>query len=567
MNIHPRKCKMCGKEFTPNSCHQVYCKRPHYRICPICGKSYLETNVEKFKNPPTACSKECKVKKIQATSLKRYGITAPGNNPEARTKARQTMNDKYGVDYAQQSKQIKQKSIDTWISKYGVDNPQKAQQVRAQTIQTNINKYGSISYLSSDEGKEKIDSVLLDKYGTTIPLRNEKIKQHWIETNISKYGTTNPLGNEEVREKCKQTSLDIYGTEYPQSSEIVKQRVKDTFMRNYGVDNCFKAKEVIDKIHKTFYEKYKANGPLQVEEIAARIRNTNMKRYGVPYYVMLPNVAKSSGRISSINRNIQRRLREFGIDGQLEYAVDKKSYDIYIPQGDILLEINPSYTHSTAGNHWNPSGIDKNYHLNKTLLAEHNGYRCMHLWDWDCSSKFISLLTTKNIIYDKVNIEVIDKEEANEFIQKYSLYDISNTPNVIYLGARYKSKVICLIGFRLLDVLAKTWDITCIEHRFNYNVYNGNQQILNYFIEKYTPNKIIGYADYSKSNGEILENLRFTYVRFVLPNKIWSKGRHAIIDSPYIVETAMIEDGWLPVYNCGYKVYECLPNKMAHRPI
>ena len=556
MTFPNKKCKMCGLEFTPNSSHQIYCKRAHYMICPICGKSYLETNVEKFKRPPTACSKECKVKRIQQTSIDRYGILTPGNNPNARKKSKQTMRDKYGVDYAQQSKAIKQKSINTYLDRYGVDNPQKNKQIRHKTENTNIERYGSKTYLNSEKGKAKIDDIMIDKYGTTVPLRNEEIKQHWIETNIERYGETNPAKNKDVKEKAKQTSLGRYGTEHPQSSEIIKQRVKDTFMRNYGVDNCFKAKPIIDKIHKTFYDKYGVDNPRKAEEIIKKIENTSMKRYGVPYYIMLPNVAKSSGRISNINRNILNKLNEADINGQLEFTLGRKSYDIHIPQGNILIEINPSYTHTTIGNHWNEQGIDKHYHLSKTVLAEEEGYRCMHLWDWDCVSKFINLLTTKNIIYDKVTIEMMEECEAKEFIKQYSLYDVSEDINVIYIGVRYKTKIICLIGFKLIDVLTKTWDITCVEHRFNYNVYDGNRKILNYFVEKFKPNKVTAYADYSKSNGEMLDNLGFTYTRFILPNKIWSKGRHAIIDDSSILDEAMINDGWLPVYNCGYKVYE-----------
>lgn len=557
VNIAMRKCKFCGKEYKPNSAFQSYCKGPHYMICPVCGKEYCVTNNDKLKSPPTACSQECKFKRVRQTSIDKYGIPAPGNNAEAREKSKKTMQERLGVDYAMQSEKVREKSKESLIEKYGVDNAQKNPEVRNKTEQTNIKKYGSKTYLTSEEGKEKIDSILLDKYGTTAPLRNEEIRAHWKQTNIEKYGVDNPAKSEQIREKIIQSSLIKYGTQYPVQSAQVRAKMKDTFIRNYGVDNPFKSREIIDKIHKTFYDKYNVHGVMHVEEIASRIRETNMKRYGVPYYVMLPNVAKSSGRISNLNRKIAEKLKESGIDTQLEFSIGGKSYDILIPQGNILLEVDPSYTHSIVGNHWNPKGIPQNYHLKKTISAEENGYRCMHLWDWDCISKFINLLTTKNIIYDKVQPEIIDNEDAKSFIEQYSLYDAPiDFYNTKYVGIRYKSKLICLIGFNLDDILKRTWTITCIEHRFNYNVYTGYKKILDYFIEKFKPSKITAYADYSKSNGELLENLEFEYVRFMLPNQIWSKGRHAIIDDYTITSDAMLEDGWLPVYNCGYKVYK-----------
>lgn len=556
-------CKICGKEFMPNSAHQVYCKDTHYRICPICGKSYAENNLDKFKYPPTTCSVECRVKKRTQTSLEKYGISAPGNNPDARRKAKQTMNDRYGVNYAQESKEIRKKSINTWIENYGVDNPQKCADIQKKTADTNIERYGSKSYLTSKEGKEVIDEIMLNKYGTTVPLRNPSIQDRQIATNIERYGIEYPILLPEMREKAKQTSLQKYGTEYPQSSEIVKQRTKDTFIRNYGVDNCFKSKEIIEKIHKAFFEHYGVDAVMNSPEIADRIRETNMKRYGVPYGIMLSKARKSSGVISKTNRNIIAKLNTIGISTKPEHTIGNQSYDIYIPQSNMLIEIDPTYTHNTVGNHWNSNGISKDYHLKKTLQAIDAGYRCIHLWDWDSSDKFISSLTTGTIIYNKLYPEIINKTEATEFIQQYSLYDVTrNIQNIAYIGIRYKSKLMLIMGFKQTDPLLNTWELVCIENRFNYKVHNGNQIILDEFIHNYNPSKITCYVDFSKSNGEILENLGFEYTQFVLPNKIWSKGRHAIIDSPTIIPDAMILDHWLPVYNCGYKVYE----KYLHTP-
>lgn len=555
MNIAARKCKVCGEEFIPNSCYQMYCKRPHYRICPVCGKSYVETNLGKFKRPPTACSQKCKFKRVRKTSMEKYGVPAPGNNPSAREKSKKTMQERYGVDYAQSSKEIRKKSIATFMDKYGVDNPQKNAEIKNKTKNTNMQKYGSECYLNSEEGKAKISKTMLDRYGTTTPLRNKKINENWKYTNIQKYGVDNPAKSEEVRQKMKETSLMKYGTEYPMSSDIVKQRIKDTFIRNYGVDNCFKSEEIIAKIKQSFWNKYHAHGPLAVEEIASKIRKTNMQKYGVPYYIMLPNISKSSGRISKINEEIAEKIRKLDIQVRMEYSIGKHSYDLYIPQAQLLIEVDPSYTHSTAGNHWNNAGIDKNYHLQKTIFAEEHGYRCVHLWDWDCVSKFINSLTIKNIIYESIEPLVLDRDDAERFVHTYSLYNIDKMDNIIYIGIKYKSKLINVIGFRQRDTITNEWEIVCIECRFNYTVYNANSSILAFFIKQFNPTKITAYADYSKSNGEILESLGFEYNRFILPNKIWSKGHHAIVDDN-ITSEIMIEDHWLPVYNCGYKVYE-----------
>lgn len=555
--LSSRKCQICNKEFIPDSAHQKYCKELHYRVCPICGKLYLERNLDKFKYPPTTCSMECRVVKRTKTSLAKYGITAPGNNPAAREKSKQTMNIRYGVNYAQESKEIKKKSENTWLSKYGVNNPQKCDTVKEKTKNTNLKKYGSASYLNSEVGKQNISKIMMQRYGTTVPLRVPKIRQKQLNTNVRKYGVAYPTQLAKIKEKAKQTSLHRYGTEYPQSSEIIKQRIKDTFIRNYGVDNCFKSEKIIHKIKDSFYAHYGVHSVMEAEEIAAKIRATNMQKYGVPYYVMLPQVSKASGRISKKNKLILDKINGLGIKGYPEYSIGHYSYDIYIPQGNVLIEVNPTYTHSTVGNHWNVSGIDKSYHLNKTIFANKSGYRCMHLWDWDCVSKFINALTIRHTLHPSTPPEKISRVESVTFIRKYSLYDITeNIPNILFIGIRHKTKLITLMGFRQIDPILNSWELLCIENRFNYAISGGNKQILDTFITQYNPSKIVAYADFSKTNGESLENLGFEYTQFVLPTKVWSKGRHAITDNPTINPDQMLEDHWLPIYNCGYKVYE-----------
>lgn len=126
--MNKKICKFCNKEFIPKTNNQIYCKGPHYMNCPICNKKYIITNNEKLKNSPTACSYTCRTIKRTQTSLKKYGCTAPGNNPEARKKASQTMINTLGVPYAMMSPKVREKSKKTLLKKYGVDNIMKSKQ-------------------------------------------------------------------------------------------------------------------------------------------------------------------------------------------------------------------------------------------------------------------------------------------------------------------------------------------------------------------------------------------------------------------------------------------------------
>ena len=47
-------CKECGKPFEPDNPHQKYCKRDHYRPCPICGN---DVKIKYLSDPTPRC--EC----------------------------------------------------------------------------------------------------------------------------------------------------------------------------------------------------------------------------------------------------------------------------------------------------------------------------------------------------------------------------------------------------------------------------------------------------------------------------------------------------------------------------
>lgn len=62
MPLMKKKCLCCGLEFETYKSQKMYCDRPHYLPCPICGKPVLKKDKD-FTRQPTCCSKECTVEK------------------------------------------------------------------------------------------------------------------------------------------------------------------------------------------------------------------------------------------------------------------------------------------------------------------------------------------------------------------------------------------------------------------------------------------------------------------------------------------------------------------------
>ena len=561
---HKKICAFCGKEFLPKSNFQKYCKGPHIRICPVCGKEYEETNSDNLKRPPHACSYECRAKKTRQTSLERYGCVAPGNNEDARKKAKATMQERFGVDYAMQSETIRKKSVATNIKKYGVENPQQNESIKQKTIKTNRERYSGTGF-QSEELLNKYKDTMIDIYGVTSPIQSQQIRQDIMNTMQDRHGAPWFSQSEEYKDKCHTTSLAKYGAEHWMQTDECKQKCKDTWLRNYGVDNPSKSPIVIAKIKQAFIDKYGTDGLLNVAEIREKIQKTCMERYGVPYGVLTPQAQKHNGAISNQNKQVMKLLDDAGLSYQSEFNLENKSFDIKILYSNILIEIDPSYTHSIELTHWNTS-VSDTYHIKKTMLANKHGYQCYHIFDWDDRKKFIKSLTKKkDIEIDQYYISEVDELTASEFYCKYSIY-IPDTKYAIHIGlfSKKNNMLLQVSSFRFIDISNCRWQLCANSTKFQINVINGLQSIIDHFVKYYDPAEIIALCDLAKSNGSMFESCGFKELSKEPPRLIWSRYRAAISNdnvknqtklSDEQIYSMMINNKYLPVYDCGYKVY------------
>lgn len=434
VKLATRICKFCGKEFIPNSAKQVYCKGPHIRKCPICGKDYIEDNVENLKRPEVACSYKCRAKATRDTSLKKYGVVAPGNNKEAREKAKQTTLEHLGVEYAMQSKEVRDKSKKTLIERYGVDNASK-------------------------------------------------------------------------------------------SREIIEKRME-----------------------------------------------TNIKKYGHPAAFMLPE-NQCHSPISKTNRRFAEKLESVGIHYIFEKRVSHKYYDLYLPDLNILIEINPTYTHNSYHNHYLDCGLDKYYHRDKSKLAEYNGFRCIHVFDWDDQDKLIAMLNPDKYVIGARECQIyrINNTVGSKFLSDYHLNGTGRL-QILYLGLVYKGEIVQVIAFGK-SRYNKNYNNELIRMCTHpkYRIVGGFERLFRYATVNYGIDNIVTYCDYSKFSGLSDINLGMKYVRSNPPNLIWSKDGLKISDNLLNAkghknilrnsnldndrDISMLNDGWLPIYDCGTKVF------------
>ena len=502
--IYNKVCKLCGIQFEAKSKRAEVCKSEHTSVCCVCGKEYV------LKPPYT--SKTCSLKCGQQI----------GN-----LSRKQTMLSKYGVDNPMKVNAFQAKAKETNLSKYGVDNPSKSQEVVDKISNTFRNKYGVSNAMQVKEFAEKQQDSVQQSLGVRSPLQSQQIKDKVKSTNLIRYGAENPFGSQEIRE-----------------------RWRAKYKKTHDYDLPIHDPEVVEKIEKTCTE-----------------------RYGVPYPCMTPQCRSSYRTISKINQAFMDMLYANDIEYEVEFSLSRKSFDFR-----ILVEINPTITHNSIMSIFpDSSPTNVTYHIDKTKLAEENGYRCIHVWDWDDWNAIVSLIKPKETVYArKCTVAKVDKQTADKFTAQHHISSKCNGQKENY-GLYYQGELIQVMTFGKPRYNRKyDWELLRLCSKSSLKVIGGASKLFAAYLAEHKQESVISYCDLSKFTGDVYKKIGMVLAYTTMPAKIWSKGNKKITDNLLRQrgydqlfstnygkgtsnEQLMLDNGWLPVYDCGQKVYHYIP--------
>ena len=361
------------------------------------------------------------------------------------------------------------------------------------------------------------------------------------------------------------------------SNECAKEKTRRRNREKYGVDHPMQNPEVQKHFHDAMEDKYGVRHALQIpgkiNQQQSAAYATNMKNNGVPYACMLPQCISAQGNIvSHLNTQFANRLKEQGLAVSLEKRINNMSYDICIEETKTLIELNPSYTHSIVPNHWGTSR-DKYYHRDKSLNATKEGYRCIHVFDWDNTDKIIESLSPKVTLYGRnMTIYKLKLPIVNEFLNKYHLQGTCRG-QLLCLGLVRDNELYQVMTFgKSRYDKSHTIELLRLCTKSGYRVVGGASKLFKYATEYFGLDDIISYCDLSKFNGDVYNRLGMKKIRTSPPQEVWSKnnqkvtanllrqrGYDQLFGTNYGKGTSneelMLTHGWLPVYDCGQAVY------------
>lgn len=551
-------CKMCGKKFYSPNGRKFYCSRHHLVNCVICGKFFeLNPKYYGFCEIPCTCSTECN-KKYNAQRVK------------------ESFREKYGVDNAMDLQEFRDKISVAYKAK----SEEEKQEITDRVAATVAKRYGSLANPAITEKKKQTS---LKHYGVEHPMQNPEIRKRTEATNLKKYGYAHTFSCPEIRAKGDATQLKRYGCLAHDSQEI-KERRKATCIAKYGVPFVLQSEEVKEKITQTNLARYGVDNPSKNEEIIEKRRQTNIDKYGVPAAFMLPEAMeksresmirlKNSSHISKINIAVSELLTEAGIYNEFEFPLDGHWFDLIIPDQKILIEIDPTYSHSKQPNFFYKDGLDRYYHINKTKLAERNGYRCIHIFDWDDLSKIVKMLLPKTKVYARnCKVVYIESDVTAEFLSDNHLQGTCDG-QVVCLGLLSdKDELLEVMTFGKPRYSKKyQWELLRLCSVSEIQIVGGASKLFKTFVNDFHPESIISYCNRAKFTGDVYRKLGFKHIRTNAPGEVWSKKDQYITDSLLRQrgfdqlfgtnygkgtsnEELILEAGWKSIYDCGQAVY------------
>ena len=279
----------------------------------------------------------------------------------------------------------------TCFKKYGVDAPMKSSKIKEKSKQTCLEKYGVENISQFFETKEKYKQTCLEKYNVDNPFKLEKTK-------INSH-------SKEAKEKQRKTCLEKYGVENSFQSEEVRQKYKENYKRKYGVENPFQNEIIKEKIKQTCLEKYGVDRAIKNPLISNKVINTRIKN--------------NTWSTSKLEEKLYLYIKE-KFPSVIRQYKDKERYpyfcDFYIPELDLFLELNGTWTH---GNHpYDMNSKEDNSILNiwKEKSKEHPMYLAA-IKTWVVSDVNKRNKAKENHLNFK---EVWNLDEGKEFINNLS---------------------------------------------------------------------------------------------------------------------------------------------------
>ena len=263
----------------------------------------------------------------------------------------------------------------------------------------------------------------------------------------------------------------------------------------------------------------------------------------------------------------------------LEYTVEDEL--IYLPEYNLGIEVNPVSTHSVDVGRLGLSS--KNYHQEKSLLAEEKGVGLIQFYDADYhdARRFdVFKEQLKALVSNKIKVgareclvQQIDAKSSNQFLNKYHFQGMERSSS-IRRGLYYDDVLVGVLTLGKSRYTSDEYEIVryCLDP--NVVIMGGFSKLFKNALEDIkSGSKVLSYMDLNKRlrASNVYENHGFQFDGLTRPDYVWVKrygtetlSRYTTTKSKLIAEgydasksevEIMRERGYFRVFGSGSKRY------------
>jgi G:T-mismatch repair DNA endonuclease (very short patch repair protein) len=252
--------------------------------------------------------------------------------------------------------------------------------------------------------------------------------------------------------------------------------------------------------------------------------------------------------------------------------------DIVIPEKKLAFEFNGTFWHSEQSPGFEKT---KNKCLIKTTRCNEEGYKLVHIWEYDWINKnelikekikaLLGINQTK-IYARKCIINEISSKDKNEFLNSNHIQ--GEDKSSIKLGLFHENELVAVMTFGK-PRFNKNYEYELIRYatKSEYQVLGGAGKLLKHFERNYNPKNIITYADRFYSQGNMYRQIGFKELENTLPGyfyvnvngikisryKCQKRNLQRLLGEKFHNELSEFENmtinGFYRIYDCGNYVF------------
>ena len=502
--MYKRICKYCGKEFDSETPSRQICDGPHYRKCDVCGKLTVIPNHRIYEKSFT-CSKECSNKK-RSLKIKAALANKPKgyNDHKTRYEKECVLCGKKFTTLNPQQKYCEGTHYKTCVicgRKFEVNKQQIFNKVkvcseecsRKLREQTCLMKYGEISYVYTDDFKQRIFE------------KRDQTEMKRKQTNIARYGAEN--------------------------KSMTANWLIDHMKDNSKFDNLKSFIEDPRRFIQTNYAEY-PNIRMLATDLGINESSTlqRVHNYHLEDIVKI-GYSYMEGEVLEIVRNYRSELEIIQDDRQ---QIKPYELDMYVPELKFAIECNPTCTHNSSKQ---PFGDDNpitwKYHQMKTDLCEKQGIFLFHIfgYEWTNKRKIIeSMLRNLLGVYEQkiyarnCELREVSYNDAVMFLNEN--HRQGNSSSSIRLGLYCNDEIVSLMTFSKRRATIGTesdgeYELVRFCNKLNTSVVGGASKLFKHFVDIIKPSSVMSFSDRAHTRGNLYKVLGFQEIRRSEPGYVW----------------------------------------------